>query len=167
LFFRSRIFGWQCNSSKNIKSKELRLILVFHRALERLKDLDYLGILLLRLYLFTVFWSAGTRKVENFSDFSSWLEKLGFPFSDISTYLLISVELGGAALVLVGLLVRWACIPLLITMGVVIFVVQWENGWAQESNGIEMAVTYSTMLLILLFSGGGRYFSLDYWITRY
>jgi uncharacterized membrane protein YphA (DoxX/SURF4 family) len=119
------------------------------------------------LYLFTVFWSAGTRKVENFSDFSSWLEKLGFPFSDISTYLLISVELGGAALVLVGLLVRWACIPLLINMGVVIFVVQWENGWAQESNGIEMAVTYSTMLLILLFSGGGRYFSLDYWITRY
>ena len=145
----------------------MRLILVFHKALESLKDLDYLGILLLRLYLFTVFWSAGTRKVENFSDFSSWLEKLGFPFSDISTYLLISVELGGAALVLVGLLVRWACIPLLITMGVVIFVVLWENGWAQESNGIEMAVTYSTMLLILLFSGGGRYFSLDYWITRY
>ena len=47
-----------------------------------------------------------------------------------------------------------------------IFLVHWENGWAQESNGIEMAVTYSIMLLILLFSGGGRYFSLDYWITR-
>ena len=88
--------------------------------------------------------------------FSSWLEKLGFPFSDISTYLVISVELGGAALILVGLLVRWVCIPLLLTMGVVIFVVQWENGWDKESNGIEMAVTYSAMLLILLFSGGGK-----------
>ena len=52
-------------------------------------------------------------------------------------------------------------------MGVVIFVVQWENGWDKESNGIEMAVTYSAMLLILLFSGGGKYLSLDYWITRH
>ena len=167
MFFRSRIFCWKCNSSKNIKTKELRLILIFHKSLERLKNLDYLGILLLRLYLFMVFWSAGIGKVENFSNFSSWLEKLGFPFSDISTYLVISVELGGAALILVGLLVRWVCIPLLLTMGVVIFVVQWENGWDKESNGIEMAVTYSAMLLILLFSGGGKYLSLDYWITRH
>lgn len=33
-------------------------------------------------------------------------------------------------------------------------------------NGIEFAATYFIMLLALLFSGGGRYLSLDYWLLR-
>jgi len=166
LFFRSWIFSWKYNSSKNLKLKKLRLILIFHKTLENLKDLDFIGILILRLYLVQVFLSAGTGKLENFGEFSSWISNLGFPSSDIFTYLIIAVEVGGAVLLLLGLFVRWACIPLLATMGVVIFFVHWENGWAQESNGIEMAVTYSIMLLILLFSGGGRFLSLDYWVSR-
>ena len=34
------------------------------------------------------------------------------------------------------------------------------------NNGIEFAVTYLFMLLMLLFHGGGRYVSADYWIGR-
>ncbi|MFV8782294.1 DoxX family protein [Microbulbifer sp. SA54] len=34
-------------------------------------------------------------------------------------------------------------------------------------NGIEFAATYFIMLMALLFSGGGRYVSLDYWIARH
>lgn len=34
------------------------------------------------------------------------------------------------------------------------------------NNGIEFAVTYFVMLLTLLFSGGGRFVSLDYWLAR-
>jgi len=34
------------------------------------------------------------------------------------------------------------------------------------NNGIESAATYSIMLLVLLFLGGGRYLSVDYWISR-
>jgi len=34
------------------------------------------------------------------------------------------------------------------------------------NNGIEFAATYFIMLLALLFIGGGRYLSLDYWIAR-
>jgi uncharacterized membrane protein YphA (DoxX/SURF4 family) len=34
------------------------------------------------------------------------------------------------------------------------------------NNGIEFAITYSIMLLMLFFIGAGRYVSLDYWITR-
>ena len=34
------------------------------------------------------------------------------------------------------------------------------------NNGIEFAATYFIMLISLLFTGGGRYFSLDYWIAR-
>lgn len=35
------------------------------------------------------------------------------------------------------------------------------------NNGIEFAATYCIMLLSLLFMGGGRYFSADYWLLRY
>ncbi|MGI9286052.1 MAG: HvfX family Cu-binding RiPP maturation protein [Pseudomonadales bacterium] len=45
--------------------------------------------------------------------------------------------------------------------------------WLTESgsfvilnNGIEFAATYFLMLLSLMFTGGGRYFSLDYWLGR-
>lgn len=34
------------------------------------------------------------------------------------------------------------------------------------NNGIEFAATYLIMLVSLLFTGGGRYTSLDYWISR-
>jgi len=144
----------------------MKFILAFHKALERLKDLDFIGILLLRLYLFQVFWFTGTGKIEDFNKFSDWLGNLGFPFPESLTWLVIATEVGGASLLLVGLFVRWACVPMLVMMGIIIFIVHWENGWAQESNGIEMAVTYSIMLLVLLFSGGGRFFSLDYWISK-
>ena len=35
------------------------------------------------------------------------------------------------------------------------------------NNGIEFAAIYFAMLLSLLFSGGGRYVSADYWLQRY
>lgn len=34
------------------------------------------------------------------------------------------------------------------------------------NNGIEFSAIYFVMLLSLFFSGGGRYFSLDYWLVR-
>ena len=34
------------------------------------------------------------------------------------------------------------------------------------NNGIEFAATYLIMLLALLFLGGGRYISIDYWLAR-
>lgn len=45
--------------------------------------------------------------------------------------------------------------------------------WLTESgnfvvlnNGVEFSATYFIMCLVLLFSGGGRYVSVDYWIAR-
>ncbi|MBQ0798546.1 MAG: DoxX family protein [Porticoccaceae bacterium] len=35
------------------------------------------------------------------------------------------------------------------------------------NNGIEFAATYFVMLLSLFFTGGGRFFSLDYWLSRW
>jgi uncharacterized membrane protein YphA (DoxX/SURF4 family) len=42
-----------------------------------------------------------------------------------------------------------------------------ENGtFVVLNNGVEFAVTYFIMLLMLFFVGAGRYFSFDYWIRR-
>lgn len=35
------------------------------------------------------------------------------------------------------------------------------------NNGIEFAVTYLIMLMVLFFHGGGRYVSIDHWIRKY
>jgi len=47
-------------------------------------------------------------------------------------------------------------------------------GWLTEygnfvilNNGIEFAMTYSIMILALIFTGGGRYVSADYWIKKH
>ncbi len=42
-----------------------------------------------------------------------------------------------------------------------------KGGFVVLNNGIEFAATYLLMLLSLLFSGGGRFVSLDYWLKRY
>jgi len=46
-------------------------------------------------------------------------------------------------------------------------------GWLTEygnfvilNNGIEFAMTYSIMIFALIFTGGGRYVSVDYWIKQ-
>ena len=46
---------------------------------------------------------------------------------------------------------------------------QWltENGnFVVLNNGIEFSATYFIMLLVLFFTGGGRYVSADYWIAK-
>ncbi|MFZ5844314.1 MAG: DoxX family protein [Pseudomonadota bacterium] len=199
----------------------------FHsRLFERtLLPLDGLPPLLLRLYLFPVFWDAGTHKlnwatgeglgrlgvnpsvIEWFGN-PDW--GLGLPFPAVMAALAAYTEFFGAVLLLLGLGVRWVSLPLMITMLVAMITVHWQNGWlaiasgdgfwasertvaAQEklarardllqehgnydwltetgnfvvlNNGIEFAATYFLMLLVLLFSGGGRYVSVDYWLHR-
>ena len=42
-----------------------------------------------------------------------------------------------------------------------------ENGsFVVLNNGIEFAATYFIMLLVLFFTGAGKYLSLDFWIAR-
>lgn len=41
-----------------------------------------------------------------------------------------------------------------------------KGGFVVLNNGIEFSITYFVMCLVLLFSGGGRYVSIDYWVAR-
>ena len=143
----------------------MKFIFKIHNSLKSFERVDFVPLLFLRLYLFYVFWFAGVGKIDSFDKFSGYLGTLGVPLPDIFTWLVIVTEAGGAALLLVGLFVRWATIPLLIVMFFAGYLVHYQNGWPHEANGIEFAAIYSLMLLSLLCFGGGKYLSLDYWVS--
>lgn len=180
---------------------------VHNTIFSRLKYLDGLAPLALRLYLVPIFWMAGTQKIAGMKNTIEWFGNpdwgLGLPFPSLMAHLAAYTEAVGALLLLLGLATRWISIPLMVTMLVAIFAVHWGNGWAAIAdssaqdvavrlgaardilrehgdyawltekgnfvilnNGIEFAVTYLLMLFALLFTGGGRYTSVDYFLTR-
>ena len=143
----------------------MKIILNIHNLLKNFEALSFVPLTLIRVYLFFVFWYAGTGKIDNFDNFSGYLGTLGVPLPDILSWMVILTEAGGAALLLVGLFVRWMSIPLLIVMFFAGYLVHYQNGWAHEANGIEFAAIYSLMILTLLCFGGGKYLSLDYWVS--
>jgi uncharacterized membrane protein YphA (DoxX/SURF4 family) len=183
-------------------------------ALDATRRLDFIGPLLLRLYLVPVFWMAGTHKLADIDATAAWFGNpdwgLGLPFPELLAWAAALTEAGGALLLLFGLAVRWVSIPLIVTMLVAIFAVHLPFGWqaiadanapfanervmgsvekiarAREllkehgnydwltssgklvvlNNGIEFAATYLVMLVVLFFSGAGRWLSLDYWLGK-
>jgi putative oxidoreductase len=179
-----------------------------HNALfSRLKYLDGLAPLALRLLLFPVFWMAGKQKIAGMENTIEWFGNsewgLGLPFPTLLAHLAAYTEAVGALLLLIGLATRWISIPLIVTMLVAIFYVHLPHGWAAIAdssaedvavrlgtareilgeygnytwltekgnfvilnNGIEFAVTYLLMLFSLLFMGGGRFTSVDYFLSR-
>tara|TARA_B100002051_G_scaffold51139_1_gene46257 strand:- start:929 stop:1369 length:441 start_codon:yes stop_codon:yes gene_type:complete len=143
----------------------MKIILNIHNLLKNFEALGFVPLTLIRVYLFFVFWYAGTGKIDNFDKFSGYLGTLGVPLPDILSWMVILTEAGGAALLLAGLFVRWMSVPLLIVMFFAGYLVHYQNGWAHEANGIEFAAIYSLMILTLLCFGGGKYLSLDYWVS--
>jgi putative oxidoreductase len=191
--------------------------------LDRLKAVDFLGPLALRLYLVPVFWVAGMNKAASFDDVIGWFGNaqwgLGLPAPALMAFLATASEVAGAVLLLLGLGTRIIAIPLMVTMIVAAGSVHWDNGWQAvhdpmspfasrftlgieaddavaagerlgqmrsilkengnyewlteqggfviSNNGIEWAATYFVMLLALFFTGGGRYFSVDYWLRQH
>jgi uncharacterized membrane protein YphA (DoxX/SURF4 family) len=179
-----------------------------HEAIfSRLRYLDGLAPLALRLYLAQVFWAAGKQKIAGMEGTIDWFGNpdwgLGLPYPSLMAHLAAYTEAIGALLLLLGLATRWISVPLMITMLVAIFAVHWDYGWAAIAdssseqiavrvgaateilrehgnyawltdkggfvilnNGIEFGVTYLIMLFSLLFTGGGRYTSVDYFLSR-
>ena len=194
--------------------------------LERVRHIDFLGPVLLRIYLVPVFFLAGSNKWDpladggtlnpaaGLEDVAAWFGNpdwgLGLPAPLLMATLAWSAEYLGAIALALGAATRWVCIPLMLTMVVAATSVHWDNGWqavhdlkspypaanteaaidrldraksilaehgnydwltehgsiVSANNGIEWAATYFIMLLALFFLGGGRYFSVDYWLAR-
>lgn len=111
----------------------LTLLKRLQDALDATRRLDFLGPLLLRLYLAPVFWMAGTHKLADIEATAAWFGNpdwgLGLPFPELLAWAAALTEAGGAVLLLFGLAVRWVSIPLIVTMLVAIFAVHLPYGW--------------------------------------
>ena len=121
---------------------------------DKLRALDFLGPLALRLYLVPIFWMAGTHKIDfsTFMPFESTVScfgnpdwGLGLPFPALMAFLAGWTEVLGAIFLLVGFGVRWISIPLIVTMLVAIFSVHLSNGWLAIASGSGMFATERTM----------------------
>jgi uncharacterized membrane protein YphA (DoxX/SURF4 family) len=109
------------------------LLYKLQNTLELAKQADFLAPLLVRLYLFAIFWVAGINKWNSFDNTVAWFGNpdwgLGLPLPTVMAFLATSAEVVGALALLIGLGVRWMSIPLMITMLVAAFAVHWEHGW--------------------------------------
>lgn len=114
----------------NIISK---VIAFYHLVISKLQSLDFVPLLLLRLYLAPVFIIAGLNKLNNFENMVNWFGNaewgLGMPFPTLMVALTILAELVGGLALVAGLFTRAFSFILSITMAVAALTVHWENGW--------------------------------------
>jgi len=147
--------------------------------LRNLVKLDFLLLFIIRIYLFFIFWGAGTSANKlswnenipsvnpRFAEFlgPTGSDNLNFIFPTFFAWLVIFAEAGGALLLLLGLFTRWASVPIIFAMFVAAYF-HFPNGWNADAGGYEMAATYIIILLVPLIFGGGKYLSLDHWVKK-
>ncbi|QCU89631.1 DoxX family protein [Thiomicrorhabdus sediminis] len=106
-------------------------LLLPQQLLDQSCQLSGLASLALRLYLFPIFWLAGTNKLNHFNEIVAWFgpNGLDYPLPLLMASLATTAELAGSVLLLLGLATRWATIPLMITMIVAAVTVHWQHGW--------------------------------------
>lgn len=110
-----------------------------HLLLDRTRGIDFLGPLLLRLYLAPIFWMAGSNKLSNMESTIAWFGNsewgLGLPFPALMAWLAALTEICGAIFLLLGFALRYIAIPLMFTMVMAAATVHWQNGWLAIAEG--------------------------------
>jgi putative oxidoreductase len=123
----------------------MQLLIRIQALLNLTKAVDWLGPLALRLYLVPVFWMAGTTKIDGWENTVAWFGNpdwgLGLPFPALLAFLAVGSEVVGAIALLIGLGVRWMCVPLMFTMAVAAATAHWQNGWLAIATGSGMFAT--------------------------
>lgn len=123
------------------------------------RNLD-LGLLILRVLVggFMLF-GHGWGKLMAFGEkFHTWADPLGVGH-ELSYILTVGAEVFCSLLLILGLVTRFAVIPLVITMLVIILIVHGDDDWHKK----EFALLYLIPYMALLFSGPGKY-SMDHLI---
>ncbi|MCZ6664933.1 MAG: DoxX family protein [Gammaproteobacteria bacterium] len=110
--------------------------------LNLVRSVDFIGPVLLRIYLVPVFFLAGSNKWDPFAEggtfnpvvglegIANWFESgLELPAPMLLAILAWAAEYLGAIALALGVAVRWTCIPLMFTMIIAMTTVHWDNGW--------------------------------------
>lgn len=107
--------------------------------LNRIKHIDGLAPLALRIYLAPVLMQAGYNKLSHFEDTAAWFGNpdwgLGLPMPEVMTALAAGTEFFGGLLLLIGLATRLVAIPMMFTMLVAALAVHLPNGWLAIADG--------------------------------
>jgi putative oxidoreductase len=137
-----------------------------------------LGLLVLRVALFVVFFAHGGNKLfglfggpgigpGGLTSASAFFDTLGLQPAFVLAVVESVVEVLGSILILFGFLTRWASATLAISMAIAIwkvhlpwgFFLNW-TGAADRGHGVEFALTLLLALVALALTGGGDW-SLD------
>jgi len=126
------------------------------RVLARLEAFSWVGPLSVRLSLGAVFVGTGWGKLHNLGQVTSLFTELGIPFPAAQAAFVSGVELVGGTLILLGLLTRFAALPLMGTMVVAILTAK-----RTEIDGIRSLLafeefTYLAGFLWLFVAGAGK-----------
>ncbi len=98
----------------------------------------------------------------NLGGFTEWLGSLGVPYPWVQARMAMLSELGGGALLTVGLFTRPACLVLIFTMGVAGLMGHKGAGYlvTNDPPGAEYTINLAAICLMFLLAGPGR-LSLD------
>jgi len=116
-----------------------------------------IGLLLARVSLGSMMLVAhGWGKLMDYGDLAGkFPDPLGVGHQ-LSLTLVVGAEVFCSAAIVLGLLTRWAALPLAVTMLVAVTVIHGDDPWAKK----EFALLYAIPFLAMMFTGPGR-FSLD------
>lgn len=112
-----------------------------------------LTLLIIRFISGGLMLTHGIPKLLNFAD---RMDNFADPFGlgpQISLGLVVFAEVFCSLALILGFKVRWAVIPLIITMLVAIFYAHWEDPFGRK----ELPIMYITMYVVLALSGAGKY----------
>ncbi len=121
---------------------------------------EHWGQFLLRLALGPIFIAHGYQKmfVNGHAKVAGNLTNLGIPLPEVSAWLLMLTEFVGGIMVLLGILTRWASIPIAFAMLVAILAVHLKNGLTGQG-GFQFPLALMMMALALVLQGGGKFSS--------
>lgn len=119
--------------------------------------------IILRVSVGSVFVYHGAQKFfpifggPTLSGFTNFLKSLGIPFPEVSAYLSAGAEFFCGLALIIGLLARWAAIPLIFNMAVAITFVHFQNGFNISSKGYEYNMVLIAALLSIFLTGSGKF----------
>lgn len=122
---------------------------------------DSWGLLGLRLVTGSIFIAHGLPKFGIGSDsglagVASWLAGIGVPLPMLNAVLVASSEAIGGAMLIVGVMTRFAAATQVIAMLVAILMVHWSNGFT-ANGGYQWALLLAAAAFTLMMDGAGRY----------
>ena len=101
----------------------------YQRIINLCSQVDFLGPVLLRIYLGPIFILAGHNKLGHIEDIGYWFDSLGIPLPFAMAWVAALTELVGGFMLIAGLGVRLVAPPLMFTMIVAATTAHWDYGW--------------------------------------